>query len=547
MKTTRWIGRGWKHSNVWSRPLLIGRGLVQGGRRKRKGKLSGRAEGWKAGSVFQYAVLRVRALDLEAMDMESVALFSRLYQICDLIRKESIFMEQQPAENKMGVMPVNKLLISMSVPMMLSMLVQALYNVVDSMFVSQISENALTAVSLAFPAQNLMIATATGTGVGVNALLSRSLGARRTDRVNQTANNAIFLAFCSYLGAALLGLCFAHRFFLLQTSDTEIVNYGTDYLRICMILSFGVFGQVMFERLLQSTGKTFYTMLTQGMGAIINIILDPILIFGLFGMPRMEVAGAAAATVIGQICAFAFAVYLNLTRNPEVKLSLRKFRPNGSIIRTIYAVGVPSIIMASIGSVMTFGMNKILIAFTSTATAVFGVYFKLQSFIFMPVFGLNNGMVPVVAYNLGAGKPDRIIRVVKLSVFYAVSIMLVGFAVFQLIPDKLLMIFNASENMLTIGVPALRIISFSFLLAGYSVICSSLFQALSHGMLSLAISVLRQLVVLLPSAFILSKLGGLSYTWLSFPIAEVVSVCCCTVFLVYVYRREIMPMKKGNS
>ena len=353
-------------------------------------------------------------------------------------------------ENKMGVMPVNRLLISMSVPMMISMLVQALYNIVDSMFVAQISENALTAVSLAFPAQNLMIAVATGTGVGVNALLSKSLGEKNFDRVNKTAGNAVFLAFCSFVVFALLGGFFSRLFFTLQTDIEEIVNYGEQYLIICTVFSFGVFGQVTFERLLQSTGKTIYTMITQGVGAIINIIFDPILIFGYLGFPKMGVAGAAVATVFGQIVAFILAVVLNHFKNPEVRLHVRNFRPRARIIRNIYSVGVPSIIMASIGSVMTFGMNKILIAFTPTATAVFGVYFKLQSFVFMPVFGLNNGMVPIVAYNYGAKKPQRITHTVKLSILYAVGIMFIGLLVFLLLPDKLLAIFNASENMLKI-------------------------------------------------------------------------------------------------
>ncbi len=445
-------------------------------------------------------------------------------------------------ENKMGVMPVNRLLVSMSVPMMLSMLVQALYNVVDSMFVARISENALTAVSLAFPAQNLMIAVATGTGVGINALLSRSLGEKNFDHVNKTADNAIFLSLCSFAVFALLGILFSRTFFLLQTDIPDIVEYGTSYLTICTVFSFGLFGQVTCEKLLQSTGKTFYTMITQGLGAILNIIFDPILIFGLFGFPEMGVAGAAAATVFGQITAFFLAIFLNRTRNKEITISFRGFRPSGFIIRNIYAVGVPSIIMASIGSVMTFGMNKLLITFSSTATAVFGVYFKLQSFVFMPVFGLNNGMVPIVAYNFGAVKPDRIIKTVKLSICYAVGIMLMGFAVFQLIPDRLLLIFNASENMLSIGIPALRTISFSFLFAGYCVICSSVFQALAHGMLSLWISVLRQLVVLLPTAFLLSRIGGLSAVWFAFPVAEICSVTFSSLFLCYIYKKEICPL-----
>ena len=324
--------------------------------------------------------------------------------------------ESYPAgENKMGVMPVNRLLITMALPMMISMLVQALYNIVDSMFVSMISENALTAVSLAFPVQNLMIAIATGTGVGINALLSKSLGEKNFTEANRAANNGVFLAVLSSLAFVIFGLFFTRFFFETQTNIGEIVDYGTQYLAICSVVSFGIFGQITFERLLQATGKTLLTMCTQTTGAIINLILDPIMIFGLFGFPKMGVAGAAAATVIGQVVAMLFACILNLRKNHELTLKLRGFRPNGGTIRRIYAVGVPSIIMASITSVMTFGMNKILLAFTSTATAVFGVYFKLQSFIFMPVMGLNNGMVPIIAYNYGAQKKDRLVKTIKLS------------------------------------------------------------------------------------------------------------------------------------
>ena len=446
-------------------------------------------------------------------------------------------------ENKMGVMPLNRLLISMSVPMMISMLVQALYNIVDSMFVAQLSENALTAVSLAFPAQNLMIAVATGTGVGVNAALSRNHGEKNFERANKIADHALFLAALSYVVFALFGLCFARQFFRLQTDIEEIVDLGTTYLRVCTIASFGLFMEIACERLLQSTGKTIYSMYTQGLGAIINIVLDPILIFGYFGAPALGIAGAAGATVIGQIIAFCLGFFFNKTRNHEITISLRDFKPSSEIISHIYAVGIPSIIMASIGSVMTFGMNKILIAFSSTATAVFGIYFKLQSFVFMPVFGLNNGTVPIIAYNYGAGKPDRIMGTLKLAAMYAVTIMLIGLAVVQLIPDKLLMIFSASDTMLSIGIPALRTISLSFLFAGFSIVCSSMFQALGHGMLSLWISVFRQLVVLLPVAFVFAKLGGLHVVWFAFPIAEVFAIIFSAVCLGYVYRKEILPLK----
>lgn len=446
-------------------------------------------------------------------------------------------------ENKMGVMPLNRLLISMSVPMMISMLVQALYNIVDSMFVAQLSENALTAVSLAFPAQNLMIAVATGTGVGVNAALSRNLGEKNFDRANRIADHALFLAAMSYIVFALFGLFFVRQFFRLQTDIEEIVDLGTTYLRVCTIASFGLFMEIACERLLQSTGKTIYSMYTQGLGAIINIVLDPILIFGYFGAPALGIAGAAGATVFGQIIAFGLGFYLNKTKNHEITISLRSFKPNGEIIRHIYAVGVPSIIMASIGSIMTFGINKILIAFSSTATAVFGVYFKLQSFVFMPVFGLNNGMVPIVSYNYGARKRKRLVDTVKFSALLAVAIMLVGLVVIQLFPANILGLFEASPDMLAIGVPALRIISLCFVFAGFSIICSSTFQALGNGLLSMMISIVRQLLILLPAAFFLSLSGSVTAVWWAFPIAELASLALCVIFLRRIYRRVILPLE----
>lgn len=452
---------------------------------------------------------------------------------------------EQMEENKMGVMPVNRLLLTMSVPIMISMLVQALYNVVDSIFVAQLSEDALNAVSLAFPMQNLMISVATGTGVGISALLSKSLGEHDTERVQRAARNGVFLALVSFIVFAIIGVFFSRTFFQLQTDIPAIVDGGTQYLLICTLLSFGLFGQICFERLLQSTGKTFYTMITQGLGAILNIIFDPLFIFGIGPFPKMGVAGAAAATVLGQIVAFIVSIFINHAKNPEIQLSFKGFRPHGATIARIYAVGVPSIIMASISSVMTFGMNKILISFTSTATAVFGVYFKLQSFVFMPVFGLNNGMVPIIAYNFGARKPDRMKKTFNLAVAYATLIMVLGFAVMQLAPNLMLSFFNASDKMLEIGVPALRIISISFLLAGVSVICSSFFQALGHGMLSLWISVVRQLFVLLPVAYVLSRIGGLATVWWAFPVAEVVALILCVVFLRYAYRKEIHPLEEA--
>ncbi len=450
----------------------------------------------------------------------------------------------QTKENKMGVMPVPRLLITMSLPMMLSMLVQALYNIVDSIFVAQINENALTAVSLAFPIQSLMIAISAGTGVGINALLSRNLGEKKFEDANRAAKNGIFLALVSFALMALIGLTCSHSFFRLQTRDEQIVTYGTQYLTIICILSIGIFMQMTLERLLQSTGKTVYTMITQGIGAIINIIMDPILIFGLFGFPRLEVAGAAIATVTGQIVAVTLSVYFNCTKNKELNLNMKGFRPDKKIIATIYQVGVPSIIMQSIGSVMVFGMNKILLMFSSTAAAVFGVYFKLQSFIFMPIFGLNNGMIPIIAYNYGARNRKRIEATMKLSIGLAVGIMFVGLAVFQIFPKQLLGFFDASEHMLEIGVPALRIISLSFIFAGYCIIVGSVFQALGNGVYSLVVSAARQLLVILPAAYLFAVLSGLSMVWWSIPLAEIVSVVLSTLLFKRIRVLKIESLDK---
>ena len=372
-------------------------------------------------------------------------------------------------ENKMGTMPVNKLLISMSLPMIISMLVQAMYNIVDSVFVAQISENALTAVSLAFPLQNLMIAFAGGTAVGVNALLSRSLGEKNQDHVNQTAVNSVFIFLVTAVIFMIAGLTLSNLFFNVQTTNTEIVNAGTQYSMIVVGCSIGLFCQFLFERLLQATGRTLFTMVTQGLGAIINIILDPIFIFGLCGFPKMGVAGAALATITGQIIACLLALFFNLKFNHDIHFKFKRFRPNAHIVKQIYSVGIPSIIMQSIGSVMTFGMNTILITFSTTATAVFGVYFKLQSFVFMPVFGLNNGMIPIIAYNLGAKQKKRMFDTIKLAMIYATGMMIIGVIFFETIPQTLLGFFNASEAMIKIGTPALRIIAIHFIFAGFSI------------------------------------------------------------------------------
>ena len=439
--------------------------------------------------------------------------------------------ENVQQENKMGTMPVNRLLVTMSIPMIISMLVQALYNVVDSVFVSRINENALTAVSMAFPIQNLMIAVAVGTGVGTNALLSRSLGEKNQEMADRAANNSVFLACASYLVFLIFGITGSELFYKLQTDIPEIISYGKDYISVVSILSFGLFFQVAFDRMLQATGRTFHTMFTQGAGAVINIILDPILIFGWFGLPKMEVAGAALATVIGQIIAAIISAVLNITKNTDIHLEFRDMKPDKEVIGHIYAVGLPSIIMSSIGSVMTFCMNKILMSFTSTATAVFGVYFKLQSFVFMPVFGLNNGMVPIIAFNYGAKQKQRIMKTMKLAMIYAFGMMAVGLLIFQLCPAVLLELFNASDSMLAIGVPALRTISISFLFAAFSIISISMLQALGHGIYSMFISVGRQLVVLIPVAYLLAQTGNLYLVWLAFPLAEIMAIVLSIIFM----------------
>ncbi|WP_343248511.1 MATE family efflux transporter [Diplocloster hominis] len=451
-------------------------------------------------------------------------------------------MQEVQQENKMGVMPINRLLITMSLPMVISMLVQALYNVVDSMFVAMIGENALTAVSLAFPIQSLMIAVSTGTGVGINALLSRSLGEKNFKEANRAANNGVFLGVLSYLAFALFGVFFSRFFFETQTNDAQIIQYGTEYLMICTIFSLGIFMQITFERLMQSTGRTIYNMITQGTGAVINIVLDPILIFGLLGFPKMGVAGAAAATVIGQTVSMLMSFYFNEKKNVEIKLKVRGFRPNAKTVRNIYAVGFPSIIMQSISSVMTFGVNKILLMFSSTAVSVFGVYFKLQSFIFMPIFGLNNGMVPIVAYNYGARNRKRIMDTVKLSTVLAVGIMLVGVFIFEVFPEQLLKLFNASGQMLKIGVPALRIISLSFVFAGVSITVVSVFQALGNGVYSLIISIVRQLVIILPVAYLFAVTIGLDAVWFAFPISEIASIVMTLLMFRHMYRQKLADL-----
>ena len=453
-----------------------------------------------------------------------------------------------PAENKMGTMPIGKLLFNMSLPMMISMLIQALYNIVDSIFVAKLSENALTAVSLAFPLQTLLIAVGTGTGVGMNALLSKSLGEKNFKKANATASNAAVLYFFSYLVFFILGFTIVRPFYASQigNADQEIMELGIEYLSTVMIFSFGLLAQVFFERLLTSTGRTIFSMTSQLTGAITNIILDPILIFGLLGAPKMGVTGAAVATVIGQCVAALVAGFCNHRYNHDVKLKFHGFRLDFHIIGTIYAVGIPTIIMQSIGSVMTYCMNRILIEFSSTATAVFGVYFKLQSFFFMPVFGLNNGITPIIAYNYGAGQRKRMLKTIKLSMLVAFCLTFIGFLCFEGIPQILLSLFNASDDMLAIGIPALRIIGIHYLIAWFCIVSGTVFQALGKAFFSMIVSIMRQLFVLIPAAYILAKLGGLHVVWWSFPIAEVISLMVSSFFLVRINRTIISRVPEGK-
>lgn len=440
---------------------------------------------------------------------------------------------QKYSASRMGSAPIGPLLLSCSVPMMISMLVQALYNIVDSIFVSHVNEAALSAVSLAFPIQNLMIAFAVGTAVGVNAYLSRCLGEGNRAEASRAAMNGLFLAFCGGIAFLVFGILGARAFIASQTTDAQIMQYGADYLSICTLWCMGLFLQCMLEKLLVSTGRSAFAMASQLIGALVNIALDPIFIFGLFGMPRMEAAGAAVATVAGQWIGAAAGLTMNLLCNKDINLTLKGFRPAGSTIKRIYAVGIPSIAMNAIGSVMTFAMNNILIAFSSTAVAVFGVYFKLQSFVFMPIFGINNGMVPIIGYNYGARQPKRI--------------MLCGLILAEVFPQVLLGVFNASPTMLAMGILALRIIAIHFPMAGFNVISSSAFQALGRGTLALSVSVIRQLVVLVPAAWLLSRTGNVNAVWFAFPIAELVAVTLCAVFMRKCHHDILLPMEAGQK
>lgn len=456
--------------------------------------------------------------------------------------KRNFSAAPEGGENKMGTMPTKRLLVTMSLPLMASMLVQALYNIVDSIFIAQISEAALTAVSLAFPMQMLMIAVAVGTGVGVNSLLSRRLGEKRNEDANLTATNGFFLALLSWLVFAVFGIFFSKLFMSAFTDDAAIVQMGSDYLSICCIFSFGIFGQITAERVLQATGITVYNMITQGVGAILNIILDPIFIF----VFKMGVPGAAIATVIGQTAAMLLGIFFNYKKNKLVKISFRKFRPNLRIIGEIYRVGFPSIIMQSIGSFMTIGLNAILIAFSEVAVTVLGVYFKIQSFVFMPVFGMSNALIAIVGYNYGAKNRKRIHETLNFAILLAVAMMAVGVILFMAIPEPLLLMFKASAEMLAIGVPALRIISVCFIFAGVSISLTSVFQAVGNGILSLIISFVRQLIVVLPATYLLARFAGLIYCWWSFPIAEALSLALTVAFYFRV-KKKYFDKLENNS
>ena len=445
-------------------------------------------------------------------------------------------------ENIMGIMEISPLLVKLSVPMMISMLVQALYNVVDSVFVSWVSEEALTAVSLAFSLQNMMIAVGVGTGVGVNAMLSKSLGEKNQKRANATAENGIFLSVCSFLVFLVIGLTCIKPYFYAQTSDDAIALQGIRYLSVCCIFSLGLFTQTMGEKLLAATGRTQLSMISQLVGAVVNIILDPIFIFGYCGEALSGTTGAAVATVIGQFCGAGMTLYFNTRKNPDIQLDFKGFRPSAKAIGRIYTVGLPSIAMQCVGSLMTFGMNLILMAFSSTAVAVFGVYFKLQSFVFMPIFGLNNGMVPIISYNYGARRPERVKKTIRLAVCYAEGIMVLGFCIFEFFPGQVLGLFSASQAMLTIGIPAMRIICLHFLLAGTSNVLSSVFQALGNGLFSLIVSVCRQLFVLLPAAWLLAQTGNVNNVWWAFLIAEIVSVLMSLAFYAHINKTIIVPL-----
>ena len=449
---------------------------------------------------------------------------------------------QELQENKMGVMPVGKLLFNMALPMIISMIVQALYNVVDSIYVSQVSESAVTALSLAFPVQNMQIGFGLGIAVGVNSLLSKSLGEKNQEAANYAAGNGIFLVIIAVALFMLFGVFGARPYFEMQSTVEETVEGGIAYTSICCVLTLGCFAQMLGERLLQSSGRTVYTMISQSTGAVINIILDPIFIHGWLGLPAMGVAGAAIATVIGQWIAAGMCLFFNLRFNPDVQLGLKYIRPRAQTLKPILAVGIPTLVMNSIGSVMNFGMNQIFQGFQETATGVFGIYYKLQSFFFMPLFGTNNATISIIAYNYGARKPERMTKTLRLALVTGLCFMLFGLAVFQLMPQTLLGLFNPSEEFLRMGVKALRIVSIHFPIAAVGIMLGASFQALGNGIYSTIVSLCRQLLVLLPVAYLLSLTGNVDNVWWSFPIAEVVSALVTLVLYRRLYLKKIKPL-----
>ena len=455
-------------------------------------------------------------------------------------------MSQNPlTENKMGVMPVGRLLFGMALPMILSMLVQALYNIVDSIYVAQISESAVTALSLAFPIQNIQIGMAIGIGVGVNSLLSKSLGERNREMANLSAGNGLFLALVATALIMVFGIFGVRPYYELQQASAETIEGGIVYSRICCLWTLGIFLEILFERLLQATGRTGYTMITQGIGAITNIVLDPVFIFGWMGIPAMGIAGAAIATVIGQWVAAILALIFNLKFNPDLRLSLRYAKPSSAAIRPILTVGVPAAITNSISSVMNFSMNQILLGFQAvgeTAAGVFGIYYKLQSFFFMPLFGLNNASISIIAYNYGARKPQRIIKTLKVACGGALTLMMAGLLAFQLVPELLLGMFKPSPAFLEIGCNALRIISLHFPIAAFCIILVASFQALGNGIYSTVTALCRQLVALVPAAYLLSLTGNVHNVWWAFVIAEAVSAAATLIFFLRIYRRKIKPL-----
>jgi len=450
-------------------------------------------------------------------------------------------------ENKMGVLPIKPLIIKMSLPMIISMCIQSLYNIVDSIFVAQYSQDGLTAVSLSFPVQTLIIAFAVGTGVGMNSLMSRRLGEKRFQEASTTAANGIFLMILSSLVFLLFGLTLSKPFFRLFTDSASILEMGTSYVSICTIFSLGVFMQIACERIMQASGKTIYSMGMQLCGTIVNIILDPILIFGWFGLPSMGVAGAAIATVIGQWSAMLLGLWMVHKKSRDIRVSFKGFKPDGQIIRSIYKVGFPSILMQALDAIMTFGMNKVLIAFSETAVSVYGVYFKLQSFVFMPIFGLNNGVISIMAYNYGAKKADRLMQAWKFAAFCAFSFMCLGLLLFQLFPEQMLLLFNdTTSDMLSIGGVAIRILSLCFPFAAFVVVNSTLFQAVGNGVMSLLVAIIRQLIVL-PIGYLLGQLVGLDGVWYSFPLASVLAMLCSFLFLWHTYKTKVKPLSAAQA